>query len=128
MVKDPQDLSRRERQIMDVIYAKGSASASEVQESLPDPPGYSAVRALLRILVEKGHLRHSADGPRYIYHPTTTRETARKSALKRVLRTFFNGSAEEAVAALLDPSVADLSPEELNRLSDLIQATRMKGQ
>src|SRR5438128_478613 len=95
-------LSRRERQIMDVIYRRGRATAAEVLEELPDPPSYSAVRALLRLLEEKGHVKHEQDGPRYVFTPTVTRERARRSALKHVVRTFFDGSATDAVAALLD--------------------------
>src|ERR687891_642687 len=95
------DLSRRERQIMDVIYERGQATAAEVAESMPDPPSYSAVRALLRILEEKGHLRHEQQGLRYLFIPTVRRGNARRSALKAVVRTFFNGSVEETVAALL---------------------------
>ena len=99
---DPSKLSRRERQIMDSIYRRGRATAAEVLEDLPDPPSYSAVRALLRLLEEKGHVRHEQDGPRYVFLPTVTRDRARKSALKHVVRTFFDGSPTDAVAALLD--------------------------
>src|SRR5262245_37449264 len=99
-----QQLSRRERQIMDIIYERGQATAAEVLESLPNPPSYSAVRAMLRLLEEKGYLTHNQDGPRYVFMPTLAREKARKSALKQMLRTFFDGSTEEAVAALLDMS------------------------
>src|SRR3954468_13494467 len=95
-------LSRRERQIMDVIYRRGRATAAEVLEDIPDPPSYSAVRAMLRLLEEKGHVRHEQDGPRYIFLPTVNRDRARKTALKHVVRTFFDGSATDAVAALLD--------------------------
>jgi len=121
------DLSRRERQIMDVIYARGSATVREVMDSMPDPPGYSAVRAMLRILEEKGHLEHRQDGPRYVYLPVVPREEARESALKRLLGTFFEGSAERAVAALLDLSSADLSQEELDRLAGMIEEARKEG-
>src|SRR5438874_9079141 len=95
-------LSRRERQIMDVIYRRGRATAADVLDGIPDPPGYSAVRAMLRLLEEKGHVRHEQDGPRYVFIPTVTRDRARKTALKHVVRTFFDGSASDAVAALLD--------------------------
>ncbi|HEY9230230.1 MAG TPA: BlaI/MecI/CopY family transcriptional regulator, partial [Gemmatimonadaceae bacterium] len=95
-------LSRRERQIMDVIYRRGRATAAEVLQDIPDPPSYSAVRALLRLLEEKGHVHHEQDGPRYVYAPTVNRDRARRSALKHVVRTFFDGSATDAVAALLD--------------------------
>src|SRR4051812_5381730 len=87
------DLSRRERQIVDILYAKGRATAADVQTALPDPPSYSAVRAMLRILEEKGHVRHEQDGPRYVYVPTVAADRAKKTAIRHVLRTFFNGSA-----------------------------------
>ena len=95
------NLSRRERQIMDLLFQRGRATAAEVQEGLPEAPSYSAVRALLRILEEKGHVRHEQDGPRYVYVPKADRERARQSALKHVVQTFFDGSAEQAMAALL---------------------------
>ncbi len=120
-------LSRRERQIMDVIYRFGRATAQEVREHLPDPPSYSAVRALLRVLEDKGHVEHRQDGPRYVYRPTVPREEARRSALRQLLGTFFDGSAEQAVAALLDMSERQLSDDELDRLSDLIERARQEG-
>lgn len=120
----PDDLSRRERQIMDIIYTMGRATASEVLERIPDPPSYSAVRAMLRILEEKGHLTHAQDGPRYVYSPTVPREEAKESALKHLLRTFFGGSTTAAVAALLDLKADDLSEPELDRLSHLIENAR----
>lgn len=120
------DLSRRERQIMDIIYRRGRATVAQVLEELPDPPSYSAVRAMLRVLEEKGHLEHEQEGPRYVYSPTLPRERARRSALRRLLDTFFEGSPEEAVAALLDMS-ADLTDEELERLSRLIEEARKEG-
>jgi predicted transcriptional regulator len=120
-------LSRRERQIMDVIYERGQATAAEVLEGLPDPPSYSAVRALLRVLEDKGHLKHESEGPRYVFMPTVARERARKSALKQLLKTFFDGSTEQAVAALLDLSSSKLSDAELNRLSNLIDHARKEG-
>ncbi|HKA59563.1 MAG TPA: BlaI/MecI/CopY family transcriptional regulator [Gemmatimonadales bacterium] len=122
-------LSRREREIMDVIYGapRGRASAAEVLEQLADPPSYSAVRALLRVLEEKGHLRHEEDGPRYVFLPTIPRERARESALRQLLQTFFDGSAEQAVAALLDISSTRLSDAELVRLSRLIADARKEG-
>jgi len=128
MTKDAHiHLSRRERQIMDIIYQQGQATAAEVMENLPDPPSYSAVRAMLRLLEEKGILKHQQDGPRYVYLPTVHREKARQSALKQMLQTFFDGSAEEAVAALLDLSRPRLSGEELDRLSKLIEEARKEG-
>lgn len=120
-------LSRREKQIMDVVYRLGRATASEVREGLPDPPGYSAVRALLRVLEEKGHLRHESDGPRYVYLPTVPARRASRSALRGVLDTFFGGSAEHAVAALLDLSREDLTEEDLDRLARLIDRARSEG-
>ena len=120
----PHDLSRRERQIMDAIYQRGEATAAEVAEAIPDPPSYSAVRALLRILEEKGYLRHEQQGLRYVFMPTVKRERARRSALKSVVRTFFDGSVEQTVAALLGQQ--RLSPEELDRLAELIEHARKK--
>ena len=120
-------LSRRERQIMDIIYQRGQATAAEVQESLPDPPSYSAVRAMLRLLDEKGYLKHEQDGPRYLFKPTLAREKARKSALKQMLETFFDGSTEQAVAALLNLSKTKLSQDELDRLSHMIETAKNEG-
>ena len=121
------NLSRRERQIMDILYARGEGTAAEVRAELTDAPSYSAVRALLRILVEKGHVKHRDDGPRYVYQPTLSRKQARHSALQRVLRTFFENSPEQAVAALLDMSASKLSDEELERLRALIDQARKEG-
>ncbi len=120
-------LSRRERQIMDIIYHRGRATAAEVMEDLPDPPSYSAVRALLRVLEEKGHVRHKQDGPRYVFQPTGPRDRARQSALKQVVGTFFEDSAEQAVAALLDMSAKDMSDNELDRLAELIEQAKEVG-
>jgi len=119
-------LSRRERQIMDVIYRRGRATAAEVLEDIPDPPSYSAVRAMLRLLEEKGHVRHEQDGPRYVFLPIVNRDRARKSALTHVVRTFFDGSATEAVAALLNDG-GKLSDAELDRLSAMIEQAREEG-
>ena len=121
------DLSRRERQILDILYQRGRATAADVQQALPEPPSYSAVRALLRILEDKGHVRHQQDGPRYVYIPTVARENAKRSALRHVLRTFFDGSAEQAISALLDESSTKLSPAELDRLARLIEDARRTG-
>ena len=121
------ELSRRERQIIDILYTQGQATAAEVQQALPDPPSYSAVRAMLRILEEKGHVRHQQDGPRYVYVPTVARENAKKSALKHMLQTFFDGSAEQAISALLDDQTARLSEAELDRLARMIQQARRTG-
>jgi predicted transcriptional regulator len=120
-------LSRRERQIMDVVYRRGQATAAEVLEDLPDPPSYSAVRAMLRVLDEKGHLRHEQQGPRYVFLPTVPREQARRSALQQLVHTFFDGSTEQAVAALLDQSDRTLSDAELARLARLIAQARKEG-
>jgi len=117
-------VSRRERQILDILYARGRATAAEIQAALPDPPGYSATRALLRILEEKGHIRHESDGPRYVFLPRVSRQKARVAALKHMLGTFFNGSAADAAAALVDGSAAKLSSEELDQLEALIARAR----
>jgi BlaI family transcriptional regulator, penicillinase repressor len=121
------NLSRRERQIMDVVYRLGKAAVSDVLERLPDPPSYSAVRALMRILEEKGHLCHEVDGPRYVYLPTVPQGDAQVSALSHMVRTFFGGSTEAAVAALLDLPENGLSQPELDRLSQLIEEARNQG-
>ncbi len=121
------ELSRRERQIIDILYAQGRATAAEVQAALPDPPSYSAVRALLRILEDKGHIRHEQDGPRYVYLPTVARDSAKRSAMRHMLRTFFDGSAELAISALLDDSSTRLSDAELDRLARLIEQARRNG-
>jgi len=112
---------------MDVVYRLNKASVSDVLERIPDPPSYSAVRALMRILEEKGHLRHEQDGPRYLYLPTVPRESARRSALSHMVRTFFGGSTEAAVAALLDTGNHRMSDAELDRISDLIDQARVQG-
>jgi BlaI family transcriptional regulator, penicillinase repressor len=125
MGKNPAEtLSRRERQMMDILYEKGRASAAEVRVSLPDPPSYSAVRALLRLLEEKGHLRHEQEGKKYIFIPRLARKKARGFALSNVVRTFFSGSVKETVASLLDTRDEDLSDEDLQRLSLMIDRTR----
>jgi len=120
-------LSRRERQIMDVLHAREGATAAEVRAALPDPPSDSAVRALLRILEEKGHARHREEGGRYIYLPRASRQTASRSALKRVVATFFKGSVPQAMAALLENADAQLSDDELGRLERLIKQARKEG-
>lgn len=121
------DLSRRERQIIDILYTHGRATAAEVLAALPDPPSYSAVRAMLRILEEKGHVRHEQDGPRYVYLPTIARENAKKSAMRHMLQTFFDGSASQAVSALLDDHNAKFSDAELERLARIIAQARKAG-
>jgi BlaI family penicillinase repressor len=124
---DDHKLSRRERQIMNVLYQRQRASAADIRESIPNAPSYSAVRALLRILEEKGHIRHEEKDLRYIYFPTAPRGRVRRRALRHVVDTFFEGSAAQAVAALLDPSTARLSDDEINRISDLIEKARNNG-
>ena len=121
----PTTLSRRERQIMDIVYRRGRATAAEVLGDLPDPPSYSAVRAALRLLEEKGQLRHEVDGQRYVFLPTVPRDRARTSALTHVVRTFFGGSAEQVVNALVEQE--SLSPAELDRLAGLIERARREG-
>lgn len=121
------NLSRRERQIMDIIYERGRATATEVTESLPDQPSNSAVRTILRVLEEKGHLRHEEENLHYVYVPTVPPEKASKSALKQVLRVFFNDSAEQSVAAILDLNRSKLSDAELDRLAQLIEQARKDG-
>ena len=120
-------LSRRERQIMDIIYRRGQASAAEVLRELPNPPGYSAVRAMLRMLEQKGHLKHDQEGLRYVFKPVVGRHEAKRSALRQLVQTFFEGSTEQAVATLLDASDSRLSNEELKRLERLINQARKEG-
>ena len=120
-------LSRRERQIMDVLHARGEAGASEVLEALPDPPGYSAVRALLRILEDKGHITHRDDGGRYIYRPQVSHKAASRSALKRVVATFFEGSVAQAMAALLETADTEIPEPEVRRLRQIIDKARKEG-
>jgi predicted transcriptional regulator len=122
-----QQLSRRERQIMDFLYQHGPATAAEVQANLPEPPSYSAVRAMLRVLEEKGHTQHEQDGPRYVYRPSVARDRAKVSALRHLVRTFFDGSREQVVAALLDDDTSQMSDDELDRLSRLIDRARQEG-
>ena len=112
---------------MDVLYRKGSATAAEVLEDMPNPPSYSSVRALLRILEQKGHIKHEAREGKYIFMPTVPREKAKRSAIRHLVQTFFDGSPEEAVAALLDSSSSTLSDEELDRLQGLIDKARKGG-
>jgi BlaI family penicillinase repressor len=117
-------LSRRERQIVEILYQKGKASASEVREGMDDAPSYSAVRAMLRVLEEKGHVKHQAEGLKYVYVPTVARDKAKRSAVKHVLDTFFGGSPEQIVAALLDVSSTRLTREELDRMSEMIERAK----
>ena len=120
-------LSRRERQIMDILYQRGKASASDVREAMEAAPGYSAVRAMLRVLEEKGHVKHQAEGLKYVYVPVVARDQAKQSAVKHVMETFFNGSAEQIVAALLDVSSTRLTREELDRMSEMIEQAKTEG-
>lgn len=128
MSKDsPTALSRRERQVMDILYRHGEATVAEVMADLPDPPTYSAVRSILRILMEKQLITHREDGPRYVYLPAVNTEAARDDALKHVIRTFFDGSAEQAVAAVLRVSDAKLSDKEIDELRERIKQARVSG-
>ncbi len=119
-------LSRRERQIMDVVYARGSASATDVWQDLPDPPTRTAVRTLMRILEQKGHLKHTVRGREFIYRPMSAHSRVGQSALRRVLHTFFGDSLERAVASHLSDTSARLDPEELKRLAALVEEARKK--
>lgn len=120
-------LSRRERQIMDALHQRGRATAAEVQAALPEAPSYSAVRALLRILEEKGHVKHRREGARYVYLPRRSRIAARRSALKRVVSTFFQGSVTQAMAALLETADTQLPDSELHKLQQIIEQARKEG-
>jgi predicted transcriptional regulator len=122
------NLSRRERQIMDILYQRSRATAAEIHQALPDPPSYSAVRAKLRVLEEKGHIRHEVDAARFIYTPVVSRGKAKESALRHLLVTFFDNSAEQAMAALLSLRGGGLSREKLDRLSQLIDEAKIKGE
>jgi len=126
-VSAPGGLSRRERQILEILYQRGKASVSEVLEGMADAPSYSAVRTLLRVLEEKGHVRHRAEGLKYVYTPTVTREKAKRNAVKHLLHTYFGGSPEQIVAALLDVSSSDLTREELDRMTEMIEKAKREG-
>jgi predicted transcriptional regulator len=119
------NLSRRERQIMDILYQRGRATASEIHEAVPDPPSYSAVRAKLRVLEEKGHIRHEEEALRYVYLPVVARDSARKSALRHMVSTFFGGSVEETVAALLDLSA---TKSDLDRISQMVEQAKKEDE
>ncbi len=120
-------LSRRERQIMEILYPRGKASASEIREAMDDAPSYSAVRAVLRVLEEKGHVKHQAEELKYVYIPTVNRDKAKRSAVKHVLETFFDGSPKQIVAALLDVSTERLTREELDQMAEMIEKARREG-
>lgn len=127
MPKTTETLSRREREMMNIIFARGQATATEVLEAMAEPPSYSAVRATLRILEQKGHLKHQHDGTRYVYLPTLNREKVRLSALDQLLTTFFDGSAANVVATLIEKQKGNLTHDELDRLSSLIEQARKEG-
>ena len=126
-MKRIQTLSRREREIMDVVFAAGCATASEIRDRMPAPPSYSAVRATLRILEHKGLLRHEDNGRRYVYRPTLRRSLARQNAIEHLLKTFFEGSAAGAVLTLLERPGADISGQDLDRMAHLIERARREG-
>ena len=127
MASPYESLGRRERQIMDVLFREGQATAAEVLASLPDPPSYSSVRSMLRLLETKGFVTHHWDGPRHIYRPTASPTQLRRSAARHMLRTFFDDSMVTAVSALLGAAESPLTDDELDRLSRLIEAARRKG-
>jgi BlaI family transcriptional regulator, penicillinase repressor len=127
MAEVKQTLSRREREVMDVLYRRGEATVAEVMDDLKDPPTYSAVRSILRVLTEKGHIVHRADGPRYVYAPAVGADRARKAALDHVVNTFFDGSAERALAALLTRSDLELSETQIRRLAKEIRKAGEEG-
>jgi predicted transcriptional regulator len=120
-------LSRREREMMNIIFARGQATATDVMEAMADPPSYSAVRATLRILEQKGHLKHQHDGTRYVYVPTLNKEKVRLSALDQLRTTFFDGSAANVVATLIEKQKGNMTNDELDRLSTLIEQARKEG-
>lgn len=122
--KADSELSRRERQIMDILFARGRATGQEIQAGLPDKPNYSSVRTILRILERKGYVRHVEEGLRYVYEPTVARKAASRSALQRIIRTFFDGSAKDAAAALLDPAAFHLTEQELNELAEIVERAK----
>ena len=126
-MKNDRSLSRRERQIMDIVYEMKEATAQQIMERLPSPPSYSAVRALVRVLEQKGHLVHRQDGPRYIYVPRLAKDKARRSALAHLKQTFFDGSTTDVVAALLDLPEEDLSEDDYLKLTELIDKARKEG-
>lgn len=120
-------LSRRERQIIEILYRSGRASASEVRAAMEDAPSYSAVRALLRVLEDKGHVKHQAEGLKYVYVPVLAREKAKRSAMKHLVDTFFSDAPEQVVAALLDVSSRRLTPEDLDRMAEMIEKAKKEG-
>lgn len=129
MARKPHDqqLGRRERQIMEIVFRLGEASVADVRQALPDPPSYSAVRTMIRHLEGKGHLRHRRDGTRYLYRPTRSKDSASRAALRQLLETFFGGSPTDAVAAILDDSAGRLDEQDLARLELLIERAKQEG-
>jgi predicted transcriptional regulator len=127
VTKKPDPLTRREREIMDILHRRGRATAHEVMGDLADPPSYSAVRTFLRLLEDRGHVRHEQDGPRYVYAPTVARRDAQRSAIAHLVDTFFDGSIENAVATLVESSKPKLSAQELNRIAALIARAKKEG-
>lgn len=125
--KTTPDLSRRERQVMDILHRRGGSTVAEIMTDLPDPPTYSAVRSILRILGEKKLINHKEDGPRYVYYPAESTERARDHALEHVVQTYFAGSAEQAVTALLRMSDVELNDAEVERLRKTIRRARQSG-
>ncbi len=126
-MKKPDPLTRREREIMDILHRRGRATAHEVMDDLADPPSYSAVRTFLRLLEERGHVRHEQDGPRYVYTPTVARREAQRSAITHLVDTFFDGSVENAVATLVESSKPKLSAQELDRIAALVAKAKKEG-
>jgi predicted transcriptional regulator len=126
-MKKPDPLTRREREIMDILHRRGRATAHEVMADLAEPPSYSAVRTFLRLLEERGHVRHEQDGPRYVYTPTVARREAQRSALSHLVDTFFDGSVEDAVATLVESSKPKLSAQELDRIAALVAKAKKEG-
>ena len=120
-------LSRREREILEILYQKGKASAAEVQEALENPPTYSGARAMLRVLEEKGHVKHESEGLKYVYIPVVNRDKAKRSAVKHLVDTFFRDAPEQVVAALLDVSSKRLTREELDRMAEMIEKAKKEG-
>jgi BlaI family penicillinase repressor len=126
--KTPHNLPRRERQILEIIYQLGEASVGDVLARLPDPPSYSAVRTIMRLLEQKGHLRHRRELTKYVYRPTQSRELASRSALAHVVKTFFSGSAPDAVAAIIDATGDDLTDDDFRRLEEIVEKAKKDGQ
>jgi len=126
-MSDLRNLSRREREIMEILYRTGKATAAEVRAGMHDPPGYSAVRAMLRVLETKGHVKHLEQGLKYVFVPAVARDKAKRSVLRHLVDTFFDGSAEQAMAALLDVSAAKLTREELDRMAQIIERAKQEG-